>query len=1111
MWPCFMEEAGVAPASWPISRAKPNKEAMTAFFSEITREGEIIELSSGVEAVLGRPAVHLLGQPWTVLYEPNPDLEAILHSAGPWGEPPVTVRLRADGVARSARVLPLWENPGGNSVAFGTWVPGPPAGSDTDRLVEMVCAGALESDLAEYGFNLLRSPLEYYPASVGLYDAEGHLLYLNAEGRRRTGYDLESIRGLRDEELFPAELTERYVPALRHALTRGERTAAEIRLHGGREILSIVYVPIPRADGAVARVLGVTHDVTAQRHAEEDLQRRNDELEALTRILEIGLGRRDMREAFNAILDEVRDFLGFSLASIQSYREESGKMVVETVRGIPGFSGEPLVAPVEESACSEMIRRGRPLVSTADCLSDTWYRRLRFDGTLRARLCVPVKAEQEVIGAMCLAHTEPVAITGRMLQWCDSIANYVGMIISRKRAEEALHESELRLARTEAISLVMVAHVGLNGKWLKVPPTLTELLGYSQQELLHQRFLKSVHPADRQNCIERTRQLLDGKARSLETEIRMLPRDGRVVWIYINSSLVLDDVGRPLYVLAFIRDITPHKHQEEELRLAARLFESSGEGIMVTDANRTIISVNAAFTELTGYPPEEVLGKTPQVLRSGRHDEAFYRNMYRSLERTGQWQGEIWNRKRDGTLVPELMTISAVTDEKGNVTHYVGMFRDISELKHYEDLLEQRANYDSLTGLPNRGLFFDRLSHGMEKALRSRRRLAVLFVDLDNFKEINDTLGHETGDELLKEVTGRLTDCTRSEDTVARLGGDEFVVLMEDIDNSNDAADSALRIKRAISRSLTIAGRRLRVSCSIGISVFPEDGRRADALVKNADTAMYQAKQAGRNRYRFFTREMNARAANRLAIESQLKRALKRNEFFLAYQPRWEIVSGRITGFEAMLRWRHPEDGIREAAEFIAIAEDSGMIAAIDHWVLHAVAGQLGLWRASGRPPVPVSINLSAQQLSRGHLLATVRNLAADSRLDPRLLEVELKEDALRQGEALDRPLHELHRLGARLSIDDYGIGCSSLSRLKALPVDRLKIDQSIIQGLSRPEQAAVSDAIIAAGHSMRFKVLAEGVENAAQLGFLREHGCDEAQGNFLGRPLPAGELAQWG
>ncbi len=548
---------------------------------------------------------------------------------------------------------------------------------------------------------------------------------------------------------------------------------------------------------------------------------------------------------------------------------------------------------------------------------------------------------------------------------------------------------------------------------------------------------------------------------------------------------------------------------QRNLHLAEKVIESSLEGIMITDEQVVIMSVNPAFTRLTGYTAEDVIGKSPALLSSGRHDKAFYDAMWQCLRQTGHWQGEVWNRRKSGEIYPERLTIAAITDRDNRLTHYAALFSDITELKENEERIRHLAYYDALTGLPNRRLLEDRLRVALAHAHRNRRQLALLFIDLDRFKRINDSLGHEVGDQLLVAIAQRLRDGLREDDTVARMGGDEFVAVLSDIDNPEHAALIARRLIESLKRPVRVDEHELVVTTSIGISIYPDDCDSALALVKNADIAMYRAKDTGRNSFQLYAPAMNARSLEHLALESALHRALERGEFELYYQPLLDAAQCRVVATEALLRWHHPELGLVPPADFIPLAEETGLIIPIGEWVLRDACRQLAQWRKQGHDELRVSVNISARQFHQPDFIAQAGRIVQEAGISPRQLTLELTESML-MDDALEtsRMLAQLHALGFGMAMDDFGTGYSSLSYLKRFPLDELKIDRVFIRDIERSqEDAAIVSATIGLAHSLGLRVVAEGVETAAQLAFLQQQGCDYVQGFHFSAPVPAVEF----
>ena len=555
--------------------------------------------------------------------------------------------------------------------------------------------------------------------------------------------------------------------------------------------------------------------------------------------------------------------------------------------------------------------------------------------------------------------------------------------------------------------------------------------------------------------------------------------------------------------------ITALQRAEGDLQRYATVFTNSSEGMLITDAGGVIVAVNPAFTRITGYCAEDVVGHSPAILNSGRQDAGFYRQMWNAINSRGKWQGEIWNRRRNGSIYPEWLSITAVRGMDGQLLNYIGIFSDITERKEAEARILHLAHHDPLTNLPNRALLHDRLHQVVLQARRDRRGAAVLLLDLDRFKTINDTLGHDSGDGLLLQITERCRSVISETDTLARLSGDEFVFVLPDAGNPQDAAAIARRILDAVALPCQLGEHRITVTASIGIALYDQDGGSGSILLRNADAAMHRAKEAGRNGFEFYSAEMNTASLGQLLLENQLRGATERGELLLHYQPKVCARSGRLLGLEALLRWQHPELGMVAPGRFIPLAEETGLINAIGEWVLDEACRQQRAWLEAGLDVVPIAVNLSAQQLGQQNFVSRVANAIDAAGLAPSLIELELTETMLMRD--IDRTIHTLVRLremGVRLSIDDFGTGYSSLNYLRQFPVNALKIDRSFVSGISAEgTEGKIAAAIVGMAHSLGLEAIAEGVETEAQRSFLTAQGCHQLQGYLIGRPVPAAEI----
>ena len=578
------------------------------------------------------------------------------------------------------------------------------------------------------------------------------------------------------------------------------------------------------------------------------------------------------------------------------------------------------------------------------------------------------------------------------------------------------------------------------------------------------------------------------------------------VWVSL-SALVIYWIGRRFARAHALQQ--PLKENRERLRQAAAVFDCTREGVLVTDTQGLIVHVNRAFMEITGYQCEDVMGQRPSLFKSGRHSAHFYQQMFQALESTGEWSGEIWNRRKSGEVYPQWQTIRVIHDDQGQVSHYVAVFSDISAMKNSEHELAHLAHHDPLTDLPNRLLFTDRAEQALASAQVHKRGCALLLMDLDHFKIINDSLGHNVGDQLLKLVAERLSGLFGPGVTLARLGGDEFAVLAESCPQVVQAAALAQRMLNAMKDPFIFDGNQLFISASIGISLFPSDALSAEQLLRNADSALFKAKSAGREGYALYTEELTAHAQHRVEIAGELRRALDQHELRVYYQPVHDLHDSRLVGVEALVRWQHPERGLVPPGEFIPIAERTGLIADIDAWVMDQACRQMCQWLADGAPLSFIAINVSSRLFARRELYEQVAQVLHATGLDPAFLELEVTESAVMDDpEVALEQLHRLRELGLRLAIDDFGTGYSSLLRLKRLPVQKLKIDQGFVAGLPWDEDdAAIVRVVIALAKSMGMQVHAEGIEQVEQARFLLDQECDMGQGYWFGRPMPADEI----
>jgi diguanylate cyclase (GGDEF)-like protein/PAS domain S-box-containing protein len=702
----------------------------------------------------------------------------------------------------------------------------------------------------------------------------------------------------------------------------------------------------------------------------------------------------------------------------------------------------------------------------------------------------------------------PVEINSRLVELGGDkmLHSVIRDITERKQAEEALRNSEAQYRAVIETAADGFWIVDMEGRLIEVNDAYVRLSGYRREELLSMRIpdLEAVErPQETAEHIEKI--LREGHDR-FETFHRA--KDGRILPVEIVSNFWPEVSGR---LFVFITDISERKSASEHIALLAKVFENGVEAMLITDAGNRITDVNHAFTQLTGYSPEDVIGQNPHMLSSGTQPREFYVEMWRRLLVDGHWEGEIWDRRKDGSTYPKWLSISVVRNARGDIVNHIASFTDITERKHAENEIRQLAYYDTLTGLHNRFSLITQLEQELAKSRRNQNRLALMFIDLDRFKAINDTLGHHVGDGLLIQVAGRIRNAIRESDLVARLGGDEFVVLLTDVPHIDEVGLVAGKITEHISRPYEIDGNTLFTSPSIGISVYPEDGGDAGALMQNADMAMYNAKAEGGNHFRFFDAAMNNTATERLHVESSLRLAIERGEFELYYQPQIAL-NGQVQCVEALIRWNHPELGLQLPEKFIPIAEETGLILPIGRWVLETACRQLRQWTLQGLPLQRMAINLSSQEFLQESFMESVSRIIAETGVRPEQIELEITEStAMSNPEKVIVVMNSLKASHIRLSIDDFGTGYSSLSYLRLFPIDQLKIDRSFIRDMEiDTADMAITTSTIDLARKLGMEVVAEGVETQSQSEILSEHGCDLRQGYYFSKPMPADELANF-
>ena len=763
-------------------------------------------------------------------------------------------------------------------------------------------------------------------------------------------------------------------------------------------------------------------------------------------------------------------------------------------------------------ACSAIVALDSPLegcsLNSVQWLVDVPglsgdVRRVMQEGSQFRGVCI----EGETVYQLHIMPYRPIRgeLSGAVLLFDDITAQHL--------AETALRESNERYD---------LAVQGTNdGIWdWKIPsnqfymaPHFKEILGHRDDEIesSFQAWESRLHPDDKARTLTAlAAHLKDGIP--YEVEYRLRHKSGDYLWIRMRGEVIRDRHGDPLRMAGSITDITARRAAEDELRLAASVFSNTLDGILITTPDGKILKVNKAFERMLGYSTDEIIGQHTRILRSGRHGDDFYRTMWKEIAEHGIWQGEIWDRHKDGHMVPVWLSISTLYDNDGKVERYIALMYDISEQKESQKHINYLAHFDALTGLPNRFLFTDRLGHALAQVKRQQRKLALFFIDLDNFKHINDTRGHPMGDELLSQVAKRLTAITRESDTVARLSGDEFTLLIEDTIDDANVRMTAQKILKILSEPFDLTDGQAFVTASIGIAIFPEDGDSIDSLLKHADLAMYRSKEVGRNHFNFYTQEMSDRVQERMTLHNSLRQALDQKALELHYQPIMNVGMGTCVGAEALIRWQHSDMGWVSPTKFIPVAEESDLIHSLGEWVLQTACLQMNGWLKAGMELGSLAVNVSGKQIVIGDFVNIARRVLEETGCPSERIVLELTESfIMRESEGAIKALNQLRALGFGIAIDDFGTGYSSLSYLKRLPVTKLKLDQSFVQDIpGDPNDAAIARAILGLGDILGLEVVAEGVESKEQHKFLLSEGCAQSQGFLYSRPLTSPTFANF-
>jgi len=941
--------------------------------------------------------------------------------------------------------------------------------------------------------DLLNSIIDNTTAVIFVKDCAGRYLLVNQRYCDLHHVTNDSLRGRTDFDLFPPAVAEAVRDADLEVLETGVAREFEevVPMDDGLHTMLSLKVPLRDASGQIYAVCGIATDITERKHTEKTLDEFYQSLEQRVeeRTRELRATEEQLREAL--ALNE--NILATSPVGVLAYRQD-GQCVL----------ANPVAAQLVGGTLEQLLGQNFHRI-------DSWRRGGFYD------LAVQTLAEDrrmEMEARFTSSFGKELWVRAQCSPFASRGESHLLLILQditeQRHAAEALVERE-RVFRSLADNVPdNIARWDGEGQIIYLNRSLEQTLGLSAAEMLGKP-QEEIWPDGRFDALLDAVRQVARSGESRDYDLIFPGPDGQPRYHMIRMVPELAQDERIVSVLGVGRDLTVHKRTIEQLHLAASVFHNSAEGVMITDADSIILSVNPAFSKITGYSVAEAVGRRPSMLRSEHHKAEFYGEIWRMLNNEGHWQGEIWNRNKNGEAYLQWMTINRIDNDEGNPVRYVSVFHDVTDIRRKDERIHHLAFHDALTGLPNRTLFLERLQHAISRSQRESRRLSVTFIDLDRFKSVNDALGHDVGDLLLQEVARRVQGRLRAMDTVARLGGDEFVLLMEDLDKASHCASLAEQLIAEIRLPMQLCGHSVEIGASMGMAFFPEDGDDPLELMKRADMAMYAAKAAGRNTYRFFQEAMLERTSRRLNMEMDLRRAIADGGLELHYQPKVSLLTAQPVGVEALVRWRHPVHGLLPPGEFISLAEESGLIVALGDWVLDQACRQAAILHQLGWK-LPIAVNVSARQLDTGDLVERISTLVARHGITAKDLEIELTESTVMANPASAVILlTRLRDLGVTVAVDDFGTGYSSLAYLRRLPIDVLKIDRSFVMDADRDdEDAQIVRTIVALGQALHLTLVAEGIENEQQAELLRGLGCDIAQGYFYSRPLTETDLVSW-
>ncbi|MHB8495632.1 MAG: PAS domain S-box protein [Casimicrobiaceae bacterium] len=990
-------------------------------------------------------------------------------------------------------------------------------------ITDITARKAMEERLRE-----LSRAVEQSPAAVMIADRDCSITYVNPKFEELTGFASVEAVGMNVRDLDSAPHFEGVLCEARGHVLSGGEWASELQHHrkdGEAYWAQVTSSPIRDVRGDVTRILTLHQDITIRRQTEAQLKQFNRTLRMLSECNHALVRATSEVELLQKVCDIVVGMGDYPLAWVGYAENDPGKSV--TAMAHAGGKEEFIESARATWAESERGRgaAGRAIRSGQICVVDDLFSNPDYapwrEGALvhgfQAVVGLPLKNGEATFGVLLIYASTPGSIDDDEIKLLTELAEDLafGIVSLRARDERVRAEGALKDLVTEQQSILGNAPIGIafvkNRRIERCNQHFARIFGYAEAELVGQS-ARVLYPSD-EAFEARGEEAYPVVAAGMtyKAESRFLRKDGTLVWT--SDVFVTVDPGDPSKgAILVTEDVTERKQTEHDLLLRTQAVESSSNGVMLVDTtapDQPIIYVNAAFERITGYRQAEVVGRNARFLAGNDRQQADLEALRGALRSACESTALLRNYRKDGSLFWNELAIAPVRNRDGNVTHFVGIINDVTQSILYQAELEHQANFDELTNLPNRNLLRDRLEHGIAHARRNDTGMAVVFIDLDRFKFVNDSLGNTAGDKVLRMVTERLRSCTREEDTVARQSSDEFVIILTHPKSDADITQSLQRILDVVAEPLDVDGHPVRISCSIGVSLFPQDGNDGATLLRNADVAMYRAKESGRNNYQLFAGEMNERIQARLLLEDGLLKGLQRGEFIVHYQPQLDVQSGLVAGCEALVRWQHPERGLIYPGQFIPLAEEMGLILPLGEWILRAACAQARIWQDAGLAPIRLAVNLSARQLGARGLSATIGRVLQETGLAARWLELELTESAVMENpEEGAAVIAELKSLGVTVSIDDFGTGYSSMSYIKRLSIDGVKLDQSFVRGIPHDRHdVAITLAIMQLGRSLGLRMTAEGVETEEQRDFLRTHGCDEYQGYLFSRPLPAEQM----